>query len=375
MITQAKITDIITQLQHEKDQFCVSVIVPTFRISRERTQNPERIRKALNKAKKIIQAMVKSKTAALGLIQKLDDLHAGFDNLHAQNGVGFFVSSKVAIKVDFPFDVQEKIVIAESFEVRDLYYFKQFAIEYYILLLTINKAQLFKACLDKCEEVNDRHFPVLYEDDYEYATPAPASSMRGSLQTFERDKNQLKEIRQKSFFQEIESELGTYLAQDTPLLIAGVGEQVAMFKKVAEHLKNIAGEVPGNFTRDYHLLATKAWHKIRSHQVNHVQTSQIKQLKEAFGKKKVVTGIREVWSAIKEGRGLAVYVEKDFVKSAYVSTGSDQLFLRPPRVKYTRIEDVVDDTLEAAREKRTEIHFMENEKLKSFDRIALFLRY
>lgn len=375
MTTQAKLKKLISQLEQEKDQLCVSVIVPTSKLSKGRTQNPERIRKAVNKTKTIIKGMSKSKALAAELSEKLDSLHSSFDNLHARYGVGFFVSSNISLKIDFPFEVQERLIVGNSFEVRDLYYYQQFATEYFILLLTIRKAQLFRACMDEYEEINDENFPAIYEDEYEYATPARASSMRNALQTFERDKNQIKEIRQQAFFKNIDASLGNYLTQKTPVILAGVGEQIAMFKKESKHAGRIEGEVIGNFTRDYHLMATQAWKKIRSHQINHDQTQQIHDLTEGIGRKRVVSGVREVWKAIQEGRGLALYVEKDFEKKGYLSKSADQLFLKPPKMKYDIIEDIVDDALEIAKKKKTAVFFVENDKLEKLDRIALALRY
>jgi len=374
MLTQAKLSKLITKLDREKEGLCVSLVIPTYRTSTMRMQNPKNVQKVIRKVNSIIKGMSRSKATANHLIEKLDQLRSAVDHVHPLDGIGLFASSHVAEIIMFPFKVQEKIVVGDSFEMRDLYYYRQLAIEYYILHLTKDGAQLYTGCLDQAQEVHDDFFPVKFEDDYEYATPAPASSMRNALQSFERDKSQLRQIRQERNYKEINGLLGNYLLPDKSLIVSGAKEQVARFSNNYTWSNHLEGELTGNYTKDTIKLGRDAWKKLRSHKINHLASQQIKAIREGVGQDKVVTGIREVWKAAKDGRGLALYVEKDYGRSGYLA-GDNQLYLSPPKGKYKRVEDIVDDAIEMAKTKGTEVKILENEKLRAFDHIALALRY
>src|SRR5690606_6850612 len=107
---------------------CLSVIVPQYRLAPERLQNPEMLRKAVRKAK----SLAKEHQLPDELVKQLDQLSERLTMDYSREGVGIFISPEVSGVVSFPFPVQERVVLDDSFLTRDLYYLQQLTQPYLV---------------------------------------------------------------------------------------------------------------------------------------------------------------------------------------------------------------------------------------------------
>lgn len=366
----------IDLMQTEKGSPCLSIVIPTHRHSRDRMQNPTLIEHAMQKAKGLLSngAWPKDKTAQLEA--KLDSIFKQIELIRLQEGLAIFISPNVSKIYHLPFMVKEKVMLGNTFEVRDLVYFNQFLTPYYLLAISKKRLRLFKGSGRDLQEVTNSDFPKLYKDDYEYAPPSIGSSSSGSLKGFERDKSILQETRIKAFFTQADKTLNKYLKDNLPLFLAGVNEELANYEHISHHAKQIVGTIPGNYDIDaVHPLAEEAWEKIKGH-VKASHEELLKKLQEGFGNRTAVDGVRSVWKAAKEGKGLTLLLEKDYRVTAYKDLLNDsQIFLTPPVGKYDIIVDAVDDIIEIVKEKGGNVAIVENGGLNDFDHIAMILRY
>ncbi len=368
------ILDTLNRLLSVKNRPCLSVIVPQYRLSRERMQNPELFRKAIRKAKSIL----KRNPSAQGqlMMEKLEGLIKAYKPDYSMSGVGLFVSTDISEILYFPFDVNERIIHDTSFETRDLLYLKQLLSTYYVLVLGKKSVSLYSASGNELMEIRDGFFPAHYEEEYEYARPSLGTSFGKSLKAFEKDKSIVNKARVESFYKEAGNQLTTYLNRNSmPLLISGTKKHIADFYS-ATHLKEkVAAEISGSFSdKNFFDLRTKAWNGyVKFNQAK--AKVKIKELEEKDTPHKLAKGIQEVWQASHEGRGLHLMVEKDYFCKSYLRDGDPVLYLNPPKVKYTLVPDAVDEIIETVLEKGGRIEFMEERALKRFDSIALLLRY
>lgn len=364
-------TEVIPKLISEKKGPCLSIIVPQYKLTRERMQNPELYRKAIRKAK----ALLKRKMIPLAMQEKLDKELTKYKPVYAQ-GLGIYLSPRILEVVYFPFPVKEKIVLDNSFETRDLYYLQQFLMPYHVFVCGKDRLALYAGTGDDLTEINDGVFPAHYEDDYEYARPAIGTSFGGSLKGFEKDKGDLVKKRTHSFISKTVKHLLKYTNNSTkPLIIAGTKTQLSALKNMPELKGKIAAEIVGSYTeqtlpklREKVLEALTKYMEQRTENLVH-------DFKENDRPDRIAKGLQETWQAVQEGRGRLLLVEKDYARPSYLRKSDPSLYLFPPKGKYTIVPDAVDNIIERMHDQGGKVVFAKSNKLRAFDSIALLLRY
>jgi hypothetical protein len=364
----------LKELLKERSKTCVSLIIPLPKIAGfERTDHAV-IDKAIDKLNILLGGefkpeLVKEFTDRLHELKGKIAIEAGME------GLGIFISPKLLKVVQFPFPVKEKMLAADSFEVRDVM-FKEFGIpEYFVLKLTNNQVHLLKAKGNEMEEIHNLDFPMGFTDDYEYNKPSIASSDSYSRKNPERDKSNMKEIRAEAFYHELDKKLRKYLDEDTPLMIAGVKKDIGYFEKETENKSRIAGKVEGSFDGyNSEELKTDAWRQMQAYSLKR-ERKMVSDLKELFGRELVSIGIKNVWRDARLGKGNILVVEKDFSKPAFLGDDEYRLLLRPPVGDHKIVNDAVDDIIETVMQKDGRVVFVHNDVLREFEGIALVKRY
>jgi stalled ribosome rescue protein Dom34 len=286
-----------------------------------------------------------------------------------------YVSPDISEIVKFPFEVEEKISVGNTFELRELLYLEETLMPYYVLTINGKKVRLFSGQYDKLKEIKDKNFPADFYDDHIYSRPSLGSSHGYSLKATEKDKSIVKENRFMAHLKKTDDKLAEYTANRTPFIICGTPKDLGYFLKVYSNHINIAGKITGDYTHgNMDVLSTKAFKKISSY-IGREQNKLIKQVHESVGKKLAVAGLKEVWKAAMAGRGLTLLVEKDFHNPGYVKMNSTELFMRPPAEKAERLNDVTERIINEVLATRGKVVIVENGKLDAFDKIALLLRY
>ena len=360
----------------EKGNPCVSIVVPTHQYSRERMQNPEIIEKSIQKAKNLLANSAWPQDKVRQLMVKFDSILENIDYLRLQEALAIFISPNILKIQLLPFAVKEKVMLGQSFEIRDMVYFDQFLKPYFLLAASKKRIRLFKGSGRDLQEVINTDFPKEYIEEYEYAYPSLGSTSSVSLTSFERDKSVVREQRMQTFLKQADIILNKYLKEDELLFVAGVEEVLSDFSEITRHKKNLAGKIPGNYDFDaLHPLAEAAWNKVKDFVKASHQELLIK-LRENFGKKLTVAGIRNVWRAANEGKGLTLFVEKDYQVIGYCeSANKSELYLTQPEGKHDTIIDAADEAIKIVKEKGGDVIIVENGELDNFLHIAMLLRY
>jgi hypothetical protein len=307
----------------------------------------------------------------------LESLAGNIDYTHNLDGIGFFVSPEVSEVVHFPFEVKEKVMVGERFELRDLMFMSSLLDDYFLLSITLNGVKLYKGNGSKLSEIINNDFPRDFMDNYEYAKPSQASGNSNQLKSGERkDKSIIIETRFQQFLKDVDKRLVPYLIEKSPLIIAGVKQELGYFNKITRHEEHIAGEIEGNYANgDLADFGKKAFSVFKAYR-DLLIADDIDKLSDAIGKEIAVTGMHAVWRAAQEGKGLTLLVEKDLVKPGFVRQDDRfNLFLSPPVEKHEILSDAVETIIETVIAKGGKVVMVENGRLTDFDQIALMLRY
>lgn len=355
---------------------CVSIILPTHRVSPDRRIDKLLFEKAIAKAKEYLKINF-GFTETLNLCRSIDELFQKIDFNHNQDGIGLFVSPSLKQLVHFPFPVQEKVIIGDSFEIRDLLLKKSYSIQHFLLVLSEKNARLFEGSFSDYEEIIDVNFPKNFNDDYEYSQPSRGNSYAGTASTksYEKDKTIIEEIRLKRFFSEADKLLKMYLTEKTPLLISGLPKNMALFESITSYGKQIVGKISGNYTNANHAkFANLSLMQLKTF-FNKNNEKLIEEFEDKAGKGLGIEGIIETWSAAKDGKGFTLLVEKDYKCPAFIDKNGKELHLRPFK-KFRKITtDAVDDVIEMVLNKKGNVVFVENGMLKDHQHISLITRY
>jgi len=334
------------------------------------------IKKAIQEADDFLQKMYPKEAASL--LESLWALQDEFDRHYdlTAEGLGLYVSPGYSKLVRFFFPVQKKIDIGNAFAVREILYLEHYAIGYMILHVNEKAASLYRGRVNNLEEINDEVFPRHLHDDYEYSKPARASSHSGhaSVQGFEGDKSTNEAKRLKDFYRETDQLLSGYLG-DQPLIIVGPQKDISMLQEVSSHQKNIIATINGNYSNvAIKELEDRVWPALRSW-IDEKQQSTLLQLIQEEWQQHAVDGMRDVWAAVREGRGYRLIVEKDYTCPAFIDDKTGKLHLKGTRKPQHIITDAVDEVLRLAIEKGGDIVFVDNGALDDHGHISLITRY
>jgi hypothetical protein len=263
--------------------------------------------------------------------------------------------------------VEEKIIIDESFEIRDLVYSKKQLHKYLVLLLSGNVSRIYLANTDTFVRiVSDTP-----ESVYAYVNEAPQRVGNFS------DMSERKDKVAEKFLRHIDNTLDIILnAYRLPLFVIGPEKILGHFKKLSKHTGAVIEYIHGNYEAAT-LPELKNLLKPRVEDWKMVlQKDLLNQLDDAAGKKKLCTGIKEVWQEAVNHKGRLLVVEKDFMYAAQHGNEAGTIYKEPePYNKFSYIKDAVDDIIEKVLENGGDVEFVDKDVLKDYHRIALIKYY
>lgn len=366
----------LLNLRKGKGNICVSIIIPTHRTFPDRKSDVLILRRAINKAEQLLQNNYPA-DIAVSLMNTLDTLLEQVDFNHNEDGLGLYVSSDNHFLAKFPFPVKEKVVVGNSFQIRDVLYKANYSDPYYVLLLAENEARLFNGSWNELEEINDNSFPMEYEDEYHYDPPGRSISSSGQfhIKNLEKDKSKLEVARYKDFFQNVDKSLSRYLLNNEPLIILGAEKQLAMFENVSTQKNSLAEKINGSYT---HFNIKQLSDLVSPVIFGYLQNERAKlfeEFKVKVGQQLATSGIEDIWNIAREGKAFKLIVEKDYHCPGFLDVNTNRFSLRPPAGTHITLTDAVDDLMELVFEKGGMVFFVDNGLLKDYHRMVLITRY
>ncbi|MBZ5856551.1 baeRF3 domain-containing protein [Flavihumibacter profundi] len=267
--------------------------------------------------------------------------------------------------LDIP--LEEKIVIDDSFEIRDLIYSKK-EIHKYLLVVLSNKAtKIFLG--------NTIHFfPVVLNVPNHIS--AYINEIPEKVANFS-DANARKELLLDKFLRHTDNGLSHVLqAYKLPLFVMGTEKTVGHFKSISHNTKHVIEYIHGNF-EDKSEVELKAimdpyvtdWKKLLQHNL-------MKQIDDAMGAGKVAIGIRDVWKDATQKKGRLLIVEKNYMFPAKLVSGDGKFSGYDPATNNAfYIKDAIDDIIEKVLASGGDVEFVDEGFLSDFKRIVLIDYY
>jgi hypothetical protein len=343
----------------------VSIIMPFEPKMSLKTEITQSLKFAADKVEQELQENYPDEMSTL-VMQKLKAIYKNLNFNTHKKSIAIFVSPVFEKVLYLDIAVEEKIIVDESFEIRDLVYSKKQLHKYLVLLLSSNESRIYLGNSETFVRiVSNTSKSVAMEND------APERVANFS------DLANHKEILMNKFLQHIDNGLDIILnAYHLPLFVLGVDRILGHFKKLTRHTSAVIEYVHGNYeeaTTDELKKILQPyitdWQKVK-------QKDLLNQLEEAAGKNKLAVGMREVWREAMNQKGRLLVVEKNYMFAAEHG-GTDNVIYKAtePYNKFSYIKDAVDDVMEKVLENGGDVEFVDEGVLKDYHHIALVQYY
>jgi len=300
----------------------------------------------------------------------LEKLRAIIKNLNFnthKKSIAIYVSPVFEKVLYLDIAVEEKIIIDESFEIRDLVYSKKQLHKYLVLLLDAKESRIYLGNTTTFVRIASN----TPESVYAYVNEVPERVSNFS------DVQQRREIIMDKFLHHIDNGLNLMLnAYKLPLFVVGPAKMIGHFKSLTKHEGSVIEYIEGDYNQSTfeELKAVlqphiSDWKKVKQKELMNL-------LQEAMGKGKLVSGMNDVWYEAMHKKGKLLIVEKNYMYAAEHAEREDVIYkATEPYNKFSYIKDAVDDVIEKVLESGGDVEFVDEGVLAGYDHIALIQYY
>jgi hypothetical protein len=304
---------------------------------------------------------------SVGLLEKLKRMIATLDYSTKNKSIALFVSAESQKISYLDIIVEEKIIVDESFEVRDILLNKQSQQKYLLLVLSNRNVKLFLGVNEKLTRLmkNSIDNIVFMEND----APERVSNFS--------DPDERKEILTKKYIRHIDQGLSIILkAYPFPLLLACTVKTKGYFMEISNNVERVVEYIPGNYED---ATDTELKILVQPFLIDWQRTKEkdlLVRLGRSINMGNCTTGIHDVLKLVNEKKGRLLIVEKSYRYKGEKREEQDMQTGDVPvttPVVYTK--DLVEDAIEKILENGGDVEFVSEGALNEYNHIALITRY
>jgi len=305
---------------------------------------------------------------SLLVIQKLKAIIKNLDFNTHKKSLAIFVSPVFEKIYYLNIDVEEKVIVNESLQIRDLLYSKKQSQKFHILFLSEKESRIF---------LSDTNSSVKITLDNPMSKNTCQNDSPEGIANFS-DAVTKEEIVMEEFLHHVDHSLGIILKHDMlPVFVMGTEKIVGQFKNMTKSNEAIIEYVHGDCEKCSledlkELLKPQIadWQKIK-------QKNLLGQLKEAANKNKLSFGMEDVRREVINRRGRLLLMENkylfDYDAGPWESDARNYKATRPYN-KFSCIKNPIDEMIEKVLENGGDVEFVDNSFLRTLH-IALILNF
>ena len=344
----------------------VSIILPFEPKMNLKSEISHSLKVAADKVEKQIKDIYPSDMGML-VMQKLRTLINGLNFNTHKKSIAIYVSPlfEKVLYLDIP--VEERIIVDDTFEIRDLVYAKKQLHKYLVLILSLDGSQIYLGNTNTFIKIVSNSAMTAHAYDNDIAERVANFS----------DSSDRKEILMDKFLHHIDNGLDLILnAYSLPLFIVGTKRIAGHFKKLTRHGSSVVAYIHGNYEtaspRELEDLLEphiRDWRSVRNKDL-------MNRLDEAFGKNKLAVGMKNVWQESMNKKGRLLVVEKNYTYPALHGSSADLIVdVKDSFNRFSYIGDAVDKVIEKVLESGGDVEFVDEDVLKDYNHIAMIQYY
>jgi len=344
----------------------VSVILPLRPKFGLEAETQKELKYAVEKTARLLKEAYPAEIVAT-VLHKMNALVTATDFPAGKKGLVLYASPLFAKIYFLDTEVPERIVIDDSFEIRDLIFNRKEEKHYLLFVLSGEKCKLYMHTGQQLMPVKlegSNSVDAYWNDEVERVANFTDPVVYKAKQV-------------EKFIRQMDKELIQVLHHHPlPVFLMGSKPIIGLYNSITHIKQEIKGIVEGNYenaTIDELTIALQpvynVWKKQQQHDLLH-------QIEAASSQKKLSSGIQEVWKDAYEKKGRLLLVEKDYVASGeHVAAG--KIVYKPTVAQndFHSAHDVVDDVIEMVLENGGDVVFMEAGALAGYGHIALIKYY
>lgn len=353
----------LEKLATEINEPCVTISFNTHRTHPEHLQDEIRLKNLLKEAEnRVIEEY--GKRPAADLLEKLETIADEVDIQYNLDSLNLFLSNdtKEIIKSTWE-TAQEGVHISDSFAVRPLIKDYSRSEEYLIMLLSQSGVHLYEAINDGIvKEIRNEDFP--FSENRHYNTHHDKGSDPKHLDDLVRE-----------FLNKVDKALvKVHHATDLQCIVICTEDNYSRLMQVADKPSVYHGYSNIDYVNTKeHQIVEQAYEMIKEIQSAR-RAEAIAEMKEAVAQGKVVTDLREIYQAAKEGRGDLLIVHQNYIQPVLV-TGKDTFEITENAQQENTIEDITSTIAWEVLSKKGRVIFTSQDEIKDLGKIVLKTRY
>jgi hypothetical protein len=351
-----------------KDFPSISIVMPTHPGYPEFKLDKEHMHKVFNQIENKLEKQY-SKKQTKAMIEKLNNVVERIDFSKLTEGLAIYVSPNVEKVIHFPFPVSsEKVIVDESFEVRDIIQAIKSCKDSLIVVISQNMVKTFTNIDCEMKQIEFLDMPDGVKDvTNEHSLPG-----WNYLDTKSWEEKNL-----HNYLHFIDTTIEKELKRNKfKVIILGDRKLLGYYKKVTRIGDKIIGYIEGNYEHSNFSDLKKLIHPVLENDSKKEIEYAMKLLGEAIDSDNYAAGITQVWRSAMEGRGRLLIVEKDYKQSAI--KGDDSFSINVDHEgnnPWNFIADAVDDIMQIVLKNKGDIVFVDNGTLTDYQKIVLINRY
>lgn len=297
------------------------------------------------------------------MLMKIQKLVRSLNYSTHKKSVALFISPFFEKILYLEIPVEKKVIIDESFEIRDLVYSKKALHKYLVLTLCNHTNQIYLGNGSTFIRIlNNSPERKVFSAIHPNAFPGSDSG-----------KDAFEAVLLEKHLHDVDQSLSLILnAYRLPLFVLGSERVLKQFKQLTHHNHAVVEYVYHNWAgNDTQALRRQLqphlanWQKV-------IQTDLLHQLEDAAGKGKLACGIQEVWREANAHRGRLLIVEKNYMMPAQQNINKAALLpIESAASNFSYIRDAVDDVMEKVLENGGDVEFVAEGLLAGHQKIAL----
>ena len=295
------------------------------------------------------------------VIQKLKAIMKHLNFSTHKKSLAIFVSPVFEKVYYLNLDVEEKVIVNESLQIRDLVYNKKQSLSFHILLLKEKESRIF---------LNASNSFVRIPSEGLIAENIRPQNHTDRISDFSDASS--KEIPMKTFLHRVDHSLDIILKYSRlPVFVMGTEDLIEQFKNLTNHRKDIIEYLQGDYEESSLEYLKKIlnfciidWQKIK-------QKYLLGQLEEAANKNSLVTGMANVWQEVMNRKGQILILEKRYLQNTVQKEDVLNYEMTAPYNKFSCIKNPVDELIEKVLENGGNVELVSNGFLQKHDQVAL----
>lgn len=357
-----------SELFDSKEYPAISIILPTHIKDSDGRLELEYLERIISKIEERIKVQY-SHTKTKMMLDKLNEVIRRIDFSKLTDGLALYVSPRVEKIIHLPFPVlTEKVIVDESFEVRDLIQMLKGCRNTLLVVVSHNNVKTFSGF--ECNQSLLGIFDVPDQRKEPYALHTFSGWNYLESHSWE-EKNVVNYIHFIDTI--IEKEL--HIAK-LDIIILGDVKLLSFFRKHTRNTEKIIGYIEGNYEHSNISDLKKIIQPVIEKENKKEEEYALRLFSEAISKDNYSVGISQVWRAATEGRGRLLIVEKDYRQQARLGDDSFTIYIdEKDDNPWNLIADAVDDIMQKVLKNKGDIVFVKNGLLKGYDKIVLINRY